>query len=255
MNDLIPIEKKNGMATVSSLEVAKDFEKRHDHVIRDLETLMARMSQSPQNGGDSQSAQNSADSHDPKNYFIPGSYHDSKNRKQPMYFLTRDGFQLLAMGFTGDCALQWKLKYIEAFDKMESVIRKAIQEKPPSALTALEQTLEVLKSFDARMTAIEAKTDRLAEAVKPDWLSAAKFRVEALTGKDLRYSGLLLAGVYKEIEESCNVMLNSRLMRYKKKERKRGVPARELHDLSKLYIISLDERLKAAFENIISRME
>ena len=36
-----------------------------------------------------------------------------------MYLMNRDGFNLLAMGFTGKEAVQWKLKYIEAFNQME----------------------------------------------------------------------------------------------------------------------------------------
>lgn len=39
-----------------------------------------------------------------------------------MYYLTRDGFTLLAMGFTGKKALQFKIAYIEAFNKMERML-------------------------------------------------------------------------------------------------------------------------------------
>ena len=41
-----------------------------------------------------------------------------------MYLMTRDGFSLLVMGFTGQKALEWKLKYIEAFNYMEESIMK-----------------------------------------------------------------------------------------------------------------------------------
>ena len=51
--------------------------------------------------------------------FFDISIDDSYGRKQRAYAMTRDGFSLLAMGFTGSSALRWKLKYINAFNKME----------------------------------------------------------------------------------------------------------------------------------------
>jgi phage regulator Rha-like protein len=39
-----------------------------------------------------------------------------------MYLMNRDGFSLLVMGFNGKKALEWKLKYIDAFNKMETII-------------------------------------------------------------------------------------------------------------------------------------
>lgn len=46
------------------------------------------------------------------------SYKDSMNREKPEYLMTRDGFTLLAMGFTGAKTMQWKIKYIDAFEKL-----------------------------------------------------------------------------------------------------------------------------------------
>lgn len=61
------------------------------------------------------------------NYFIKSSYvHEQNNQRYKEYLLTRDGFSLLVMGFTGKKALEWKLKYIEAFNKMELFIREKL---------------------------------------------------------------------------------------------------------------------------------
>ena len=54
--------------------------------------------------------------------FIKSYYTDSMNRTQREYLMNRDGFALLAMGFTGKEALEWKLKYINAFNQMEAFI-------------------------------------------------------------------------------------------------------------------------------------
>ena len=37
--------------------------------------------------------------------------------------MDRDGFSLLVMGFTGKKALEWKLKYIDAFNQMEETLK------------------------------------------------------------------------------------------------------------------------------------
>ena len=57
-------------------------------------------------------------------YFIPSEYKDAKGESRTEYLLTRDGFSLLAMGFTGKEALSWKIKYIKAFNTMEAFIRE-----------------------------------------------------------------------------------------------------------------------------------
>lgn len=98
MNQLVIT--RNQQAVTTSLQVAKNFEKGHKNVLRDIDNL---------------TAQNRA----VKNYFHEGTYTNDRGREYPMYFMNRDGFTLLAMGFTGNKALQFKLKYIEAFNVME----------------------------------------------------------------------------------------------------------------------------------------
>ena len=102
----------NGVLVADSLEVADRFGKRHTHVLRSIDDLINQL--------ESQSTQNWAD------YFIPDDYQDNKNRTQRRFKVTRDGFSLLVMGFTGPAALHWKLLYIEAFNKMEQALRSNV---------------------------------------------------------------------------------------------------------------------------------
>jgi len=98
----ITITNKNGRLTVSSLQVATDFKKRHTDVCETIETLIRGC------------AEKSAD------LFIETKYQQVQNKQwYKCYDITRDGFSLLVMGFTGKKALEWKLKYIEAFNSME----------------------------------------------------------------------------------------------------------------------------------------
>lgn len=102
MTDII-LSTQNGEPVASSRDVAKRFGKRHDHVIRDIEELIKGF---PKNG-------------DTPMFFKTEYSHPQNHQKYPMYLMNRDGFSMLAMGFTGKEAVQWKLKYIEAFNQME----------------------------------------------------------------------------------------------------------------------------------------
>ena len=105
-NEVYVIE-VNGQAVVSTRNVAEKFGKEHKHILRDVENIKG-----------SGVVQNWAD------LFISNKYQHPQNKQwYPEYLLTRDGFTLLAMGFTGKDALEWKLKYIEAFNKMEQAIK------------------------------------------------------------------------------------------------------------------------------------
>ena len=94
---------KREILVVSSRQIAEDFEKQHKNVLRDIEVLKEQI----------RPAQNWA------GYFISSEYRDAKGEMRKEYLLTRDGFSLLVMGFTGEKALSWKLRYIEAFNEME----------------------------------------------------------------------------------------------------------------------------------------
>lgn len=101
MNSLVEIQ--GNQVVVASRKVAEHFEKLHKHVLDSIREIL--------------SAENSADK-----FFKEVSY-IYKGRRLPEYIMTRDGFSLLAMGFTGRKALQWKLKYIEAFNRMEEALK------------------------------------------------------------------------------------------------------------------------------------
>ena len=95
----------DGKVTTTSLVVAEHFEKNHFDVLRAIRDLIDEVP------------------HDfTARNFAVSDYLDSSGRKLPMYRLGRDGFSLLAMGFTGKKALAWKIAYIEAFNAMEQAL-------------------------------------------------------------------------------------------------------------------------------------
>ena len=99
MNELVKIE-NDRMITTSKM-IAETFNKRHDNVLRDIENLKK-------------------DVLNFEEMFHETETQDSYGRQQRIYEITRDGFSLLAMGFTGAEAMEWKIKYLEAFNKLEA---------------------------------------------------------------------------------------------------------------------------------------
>lgn len=134
MNSLINIENQEGQAVVSSREVAVNFEKEHKNVLRDIRSLIEL----------AKNSQSSKLSH----HFVESKFFESKYESSGCfykeYLMNRDGFTLLAMGFTGQKALEWKLKYIEAFNRMEEALK---QEKYPqlSAMEMMELQFQIIK--------------------------------------------------------------------------------------------------------------
>ena len=92
----------------TSLKVAEVFEKEHKNVLQSIENLVA----------DNSAAK-----------FFRLTTYKNRGKEYPMYEMDRDGFSLLVMGFTGEKALQWKIKYIEAFNQMESELKRLYTER------------------------------------------------------------------------------------------------------------------------------
>lgn len=116
-------------AAVTSLDVAATFGKEHKNVLRDIENLGCSVDFNRLN-------------------FEPISYVDAMHRKQKAYVMTRDGFTLLVMGYTGDLAMRFKEAYIKQFNAMEAALQGKLVERQKGiavrqALTkALQQSAE-----------------------------------------------------------------------------------------------------------------
>lgn len=129
MNDLVIM--KNQQAVTSSLQVAEVFEKNHRDVLKAITNLK-------------KDVRNFAQMFSETN--IPDSY--GRNRRA--FYMNRDGFTLLAMGFTGDKALKFKLQYIEAFNSMEEQVKlpTSPREIARLALQANEETNQRLDNVE-----------------------------------------------------------------------------------------------------------
>ena len=116
-----------GKIIVTSLLVAEHFGKRHDHVLRDIKNIINSVVYQDRlaKGG--------------LPNFGESSYRNSQNKAQPMYEMDRQGFELLAMGFSGEDALRWRLKYSDAFAAMEKELLQ--RQLPQSEQVLLPSTV------------------------------------------------------------------------------------------------------------------
>lgn len=105
--DAVVYLKEEQLITTSRM-VAKVFGKNHKDVLRGIKNLEGN------------------DGFGDRRNFTPIFFKDQYGRKQPEYQITRDGFVLLVMGYTGERAMQFKKGYIEQFNYMERSMRKGI---------------------------------------------------------------------------------------------------------------------------------
>ena len=142
MNQLVVMNGQQAVTT--SLQVAENFGKRHDNVLREIAGLL--------------------EIEEAHNYFFESLYEHPQNKQRyKMFYMNRDGFTLLAMGFTGKDAIQFKLKYIEAFNKMEQVLRQ------PRVLTEKEQlraSMQLSLETSEEVEVLKTEVNELKEKVE-----------------------------------------------------------------------------------------
>ena len=129
---------KNGIPSTTSLKVAEVFHKRHDAVIRDIRKLKDNTPES-------------FHAHNFVEMFNEVSGANGAIRKYPMYTMTRDGFTLLVMGYTGKDAMRFKLEYIEAFNAME----KELMRRQNTSLTPADRS-DLKALVDAKLSTCPA---------------------------------------------------------------------------------------------------
>jgi len=107
LNPEYELYERNSKAFCSTIQVAEKFGKRHDHVVRDIESKIIGTA--------------------PQNFTAPNfgetKIKDRSGRMNKCYILTRDAFSLVVMGFTGKKAMQFKVDFISRFNQMEDFIK------------------------------------------------------------------------------------------------------------------------------------
>lgn len=147
-NDIIQnvvYKTEKGTPVTDSVKVAGVFDKQHKNVLRSIRNL---------------AAQNSAAT----KWFYETRYTDSRGQQQPMFVMNRDGFSLLAMSLTGEKALQFKVAFIEQFDKMEETIKNVAQAHPATFAEALRLAATQQEQIEEQQRLLEAKDKQIEES-------------------------------------------------------------------------------------------
>lgn len=179
MVNLVKIE--NSQIVTTSVKIAEIFGKSHAHVLRDIKALECSDSFRESNFGLS---------------YIIKQLPNNGSKQLPMYYITRDGFMFLVMGFTGKTAAKWKEAYIKAFNEMEAKIRaeqmaKAIEEHDRKEAEEYEKLLEREEreeaAIDARVAAMPPAKSRKRQAepqtTEQQTATAEDGIVEVMNGK------------------------------------------------------------------------
>lgn len=182
MSQLVIIQ--NRRAVTTSLLVAESFDKRHDNVIRDVENLKT-------------------DVLNFEEMFFETETPDSYGRPRKTYLMNRDGFTLLAMGFTGKKALEFKLKYIAAFNQMEDLLLPqplSEKEQLKASMRLSLETSEEVETLKVEVSEVKETVQTLVDTMRIDGGQEAQIRkrgneavLGALGGKD--------ANAYKQLSK------------------------------------------------------
>lgn len=120
---------KREIIVVSSRDIAETFDKEHHEVIYAIEGRVSENAKDVKvkNKGIINELIEVGNSH-VENYFIQSEY-ESRGKKYKEYLVTRDGFVLLVMGFSGEKAMRRKLAYINQFNQMEAMLQGKLIER------------------------------------------------------------------------------------------------------------------------------
>lgn len=179
----------NDKVVTSSRNVAVDFGKTHRHVLRDIDELK-------------EGVQNWAD------LFYETTYTHEQNKQQYReYLIDRDGFTLLAMGFTGKEAIQFKLDYMKAFNEMEKQLQSKLPSNYKEALISLVEQVEENEKLETNNLMLEQRVHELKP--KADY-----------TDVILKNKGLVLisqiAKDYGMSAQKMNALLNGLRVQFKR---------------------------------------
>lgn len=228
----------DGRPVTDSLTIAIAFEKEHARVMRDIRDLAC--SQEFRLGN-----------------FAESSYTNDQGRSMPKILMTEAGFTLLAMGYTGPKAMEFKERYIAEFERMKS-------QAAPVNLGELSPLLQMMIQTEQRQKQIEQRqdiADRQLEIVKETFLQ----RDEDWRGK---VKGLLNGAAYRRgkayreirtlsyemLEDRARCDLSRRLTNLKDRLRESGATKTKIDEANRLDVIEAEPRLKEIYYTIVKEL-
>lgn len=244
MNDII-LSTRNGDPVASSRQIAENFGKNHRDVLRAVDNLKE----------------------DVRNFaqmFFESTEPDSYGREQRAYLMNRDGFSLLVMGFTGKAALEWKLKYIAAFNEMEKKLSTRATSQLQDLSPELQYLIKLERQQNQQAKQLEQVNERLDFACEafsltagPDWKKACQSSISSVAMKR-GGDGDDFESVWNEIYDAMERRgfdLELRVSNAKARALKNGISPSDVRKITKMKIIEAgDKKLIAAFVDSVREL-
>lgn len=241
------IVNQDGQLLVDSREVAEMTEKRHDHLLRDIETYKAVLDETPNLGS--------------QNFFIESSYKAVGNNKSyKCFLLTRKGCDMVANKLTGEKGILFTAAYVTKFEEME------IQLKPKTQLEILQASINQLVDQERRLADVETrlietekKQDNITEIVSLNNIEWRK-KVNTILQRIAKAMGgfeaykEIRSESYKFLEQRANCKLSVRLTNKQQKMSLEGVQKSKIDKLTKMDVIADDSRLTEIYLAIVKEM-
>ena len=237
MNNLVIM--KDQQAVTSSLQVAETFDKEHSKVMRAIEGIA-------KNG-------------DTHQMFLKSSHiNDQNGQSYPMYYMNRDGFTLLAMGFTGKKALKFKMQYIEAFNQLENEHKQHqidTEELSPE-LKMFNQIFKSVANQELENKKLNHKVDNIAEIVSlntTDWRKTSQSIIRKIAITQGGYGAYrdVSKSIYDETDKRAGSNLKTRLTNLRKNMALEGASKSKRDKANKLDVIENDKRLKEIYMSVV----
>ena len=239
--DSLTITNQDGQAVTTTRHIAASFGRLHKDVLENVREILV--------------AENSAAS-----FFFESTY-ENRGKRYPEFIMNRDGFTLLAMGFTGVDAMQWKIKYIQAFNEMEKQLSA-----PMSQLEIMVQSAQALLEQDKAIKQLTATQNQQAEQLQgirdvvalshTDWREDSKNLIAKMAQKlgGYEHINILRKESYDHLNARMGVSVATRLTNMRRRMADEGVCKSKRDKLNALDVIADDKKLIEGYVAIIKEM-
>ncbi|WP_105977942.1 Rha family transcriptional regulator [Staphylococcus simulans] len=244
MQDLQVVEHNNEFY-VDSREVAEMVEKRHAHLVRDIDNYKEVLGQNPNLGSDE--------------FFLESTYQAGTGKQYKHYLLTKKGCDMVANKMTGSKGVLFTAMYVDAFHKMDEHIKQSQLNVPQTPMQALEMMFKVQKNQEQFNKEMERQITGIRHIVgieTKNWRNDTNKMLSAIAqylgGGDMHKK--VKSEAYKALEEKGRCNLKIRMQNRKGKMLANGATKTQINKLSKLDVITDEPRLIEIYISVIKNM-
>ncbi|NSN05923.1 Rha family transcriptional regulator [Enterococcus faecalis] len=232
---------KDQQAVTSSLQVAETFGKEHRAVLKAIDDLKEGL------------AQKYAD------LFCEDTYiHPQNKQAYRVVYMNRDGFTLAVLGFNNtQKVLEFKLKYIEAFNQMENHIKERLDTSTLSPeLQFMNSVVQSLAKQEIANKRLENKVDNITDIIAlntTDWRKECRSLVNKMAKTQGEFGAYqeIQTAIYDEVDRRAGSSLKTRLTNLKNRMAGEGVSKSKRDKTNKLDVIDSDKRLKEIYLAVV----